>query len=46
MKQECSVIVRWRDFIPFKLYYLFKMVSLACQILLVAGLNIPSIQLN
>ena len=44
MKQECSVIVRWRDFIPFKLCY-FKMVSLVCHTLLFAGLNTRSIQL-
>ena len=36
MKQECSVIVRWRDFIPRKF----------CQILRIAGLNIQSIHLN
>ena len=45
VKQECSVIARWRDFIPSKLCY-FKIVSLVCQFLLIAGLNIRSIQLN
>ena len=42
VKQECSVIVRWRDFIPSKLCYF----SLVCQILLIVGLKIRSIQLN
>ena len=40
-----SVIVRWHDFIPSKLSY-FKLVSLVCQILLIAGLNIRTIKLN
>ena len=35
------MIVRWRDFIPSKLCII---VSLVCQILLIAGLNILSIQ--
>ena len=43
MKQECNVIVRWRDFTP---ETLLLIVSLVCQILLIAGLNIQSIQLN
>ena len=37
MKQECSVIVRWRDF---TFYTLLLIVSLICQTLLIAGLNI------
>ena len=41
MKQECNVIVRWRDFTP---ETLLLIVSLVCQILLIAGLNIRSIQ--
>ena len=46
MKQECSVIVRWRDFTAFN-FVIMLIVSLVCQILLlIAGLNIRSIQLN
>ena len=45
MKQECSVIVRWREFTPFN-FVIILIVSLVCQNLLIAGLNIQSIQLN
>ena len=45
MKKVCSAIVRWRDFIPF-LKILLLIVSLVCQILLIVGLNIRSVQLT
>ena len=45
MKQEFSVIVRWRYFTPFN-FVIILIVSLVCQILPIAGLNIRSIQLN
>ena len=45
MKQEWSVIVRWHDFTPLN-FVIILIVSLVSQILLIAGLNIQSIQLN
>ena len=45
MKQECSVIVRWRDFTPFKLFdYINSFPRLSD--FTDYGLNIRSIQLN
>ena len=38
MKQECSVIVRWRDFVLLLLNFVI-IVSLVCQILLIEGVK-------